>query len=71
MAKSKSKPKWKDFKKPGIRGPKYLHILNTRLGHIAKNDREYMRNFMNANFLGTLTGATGVAEKSKNYQLIQ
>lgn len=63
--KPKSKPKWKDLKKPGIRGPKYLHILNTRLGRIAKNDREYMRNLMNANFLGTLTGATGVAEKSK------
>ena len=62
---AKSKPKWKDFKKPGIRGPKYLAILNTRLGRIAKNDREYMRKLMNANFLGTLTGATGVTEKSK------
>lgn len=60
-----AKSKWTDLKKPGVRGPKYLAILNNKLGHIARNDREYMRKLMNANFLGTLEGASGIAEKSK------
>ena len=34
-----AKSKWTDLKKPGVRGPKYLAILNNKLGHIARNDR--------------------------------
>ena len=49
-----AKSKWTDLKKKGKRGPGYLAILNSKLGKIAKDDKEGMRTLMDDNFAATL-----------------
>ena len=49
-----AKSKWTDLKKKGKRGPGYLAILNSKLGKIAKDDKEDMRTLMDDNFAATL-----------------
>ena len=48
-----AKSKWTDLKKKGKRGPGYLAILNSKLGKIAKYDKEDMRTLMDDNFAAT------------------
>ena len=56
--------KWTDLMKKGPRGAKYLAVLNSRLGKIAKDDKEAMRTLMDDNFAATLLSTTEAWVKS-------
>lgn len=56
--------KWTDLKKKGPRGAKYLAVLNSRLGKIANDDKENMRNLMDDTFAATLLSTTEAWVKS-------